>query len=174
MSAQNPRVPPATTWYFAYGSNLDPRTFVGRRRMRPFQSRVGRLPDYRLVFDLPVGRGERGVANVRRRPGEHVWGVLYEIGQREAARLDRTEGVHRGYYRRIPVAVELAHGAHCDAYTLASDRGRAGRKPSRRYLGLLWAGSRHHGLPDEWVDHLRSLELAADERNAQRELFGAR
>ena len=163
--------PPATVWYFAYGSNLDPRTFVGRRRIRPLRSQVGRLPNYQLFFDLPVGRGERGVANVRGRPGQHVWGVLYEIGQREAARLDRTEGVHRGYYRRVAVEVELQDGGICGAYTLSSDRGRAGRKPSARYLGLLLAGSRHHGLPDEWIETLRGLELAEDERTRQRELF---
>ena len=56
--------PDPTLWYFAYGSNLDPGTFLGRRRMRPLDTRVGRLDGFELRFDLPVGPGERGVANV--------------------------------------------------------------------------------------------------------------
>ena len=29
----------AQLWYFAYGSNLDPATFLGRRRMQPSDAR---------------------------------------------------------------------------------------------------------------------------------------
>ena len=91
-------------WYFAYGSNLDPGTFVGRRKMKPRHSRVGRIDGYRLVFDLPVG-GERAVANLAADPGECVWGVAYELTARDASWLDRTEGVHKGVYCRLPVEV---------------------------------------------------------------------
>ena len=161
-----------TVHYFAYGSNLDPGTFLGRRRLRPLTSRVARLPDYQLVFDLGIGRGERGVANVRRAPGDEIWGVVYEITIRDAAHLDRTEGVHRGAYRRLGVSLELADGGVQPSYTLESGRGRPGRKPSRRYMGLLLKGARDHGLPEEWAERLRSFELAVDERAGQGELFG--
>ena len=46
-----------------------------------------------------------------------------------------------------------------------------GRKPSRRYMGLLLSGARHYGLPDDYVAWLRNLDLAVDERSPQRELF---
>jgi len=161
-----------TVHYFAYGSNLDPGTFLGRRRMRPLTSRVARLADYQLVFDLGVGRGERGVANVRRAPGDEIWGVIYEIGLRDAAHLDRTEGVPRGAYRRLGVELELAGDAVAAGYTLESGRGRPGRKPSLRYMGLLLKGARYHGLPEHWTERLRSFELAIDERAGQGELFG--
>ncbi|MEM7410855.1 MAG: gamma-glutamylcyclotransferase family protein [Myxococcota bacterium] len=158
------------SWYFAYGSNLDPGTFVGRRRMRPRDACVGRLDDYALVFDLPVGPGERGVANLRRTPGAHVHGVLYEIADEQAQLLDRTEGVQHGFYTRAGVAVDLEHGTKRSAFTYVSQRGVAGRKPSRRYLGLLLRGARHHGLPLDWTAWLRSLPLAIDERDPQQEL----
>lgn len=158
-------------WYFGYGSNVDPRTFLGRRRMEPIETAVARLDDWRLVFDLGVGPGERAVANVRRIPGEHIWGVAYRITLRAATRLDRSEGVHRGVYSRESVELALRDGRSIEAYTLRSDHGRDGRKPSRRYLGLLLAGARHHHLPPEWIAWLRAHELAADERSAQRELF---
>ena len=177
----------AGLWYFAYGSNLDPRTFLGRRRMRPLETRRGLLRGWELRFDLPVGKrpSERAVANLRRRAGAHVWGVLYRLERREFARLDRTEGVHRGAYRREPVDVEpsdpvppvalvalvapdrkAGEGGALAAFTYVSERGRPGRKPSARYLGLLLAGARHHLLPEEWMHHLRGFELARDEREA--------
>ena len=40
-----------------------------------------------------------------------------------------------------------------------------------RYLRLLLSGARHHELPQSWIEFLRSLELAVDERDPQRELF---
>ncbi len=157
-------------WYFAYGSNLDPGTFLGRRRMQPRSACCARLDGYRLVFDLPVGSGERGVANLRRVAGAGVHGVAYEIPAEQASFLDRTEGVHRSYYRRQIVDLVGADGSVIAAFTYVSNRGVAGRKPSRRYLGLLLRGARHHGLPDDWIGYLRSLELAHDEREPQREL----
>jgi cation transport regulator ChaC len=158
-------------WYFAYGSNLDPGTFLGRRAMRPLETRAAVLEGFELRFDLPVGPGERGVANVAPRPGDSVWGVAYLLSHSDAGRLDRTEGVHLGGYARL--AVEVRHGAseRFSAFTYHSGRGVAGRKPSRRYLGLILTGARHHGLPAEYLARLRALELAVDERETQLELF---
>ena len=159
-------------WYFAYGSNLDPRTFLGRRGMRPREAVAGVVRDWALVFDLAVGSGERAVANVRHQRGAQVWGVAYRIAAKEFDRLDRTEGVHRGAYTRIPVRMTTTAGDGLDVFTYHRERGTPGRKPSRRYLGLLLAGARHHLLPDEWVAYLRALPLAVDEREArQGELF---
>jgi cation transport regulator ChaC len=160
-----------TLWYFAYGSNLDPDTFLGRRGMRPLDTRVAMLDGYELRFDLPVGPGERGVANVIARPGEHVWGALYLLSAPEAERLDRTEGVQHDAYRRLDVSARTLASETIPAFTYVSSRGREGRMPSRRYLGLLLAGARHHGLPEEWVARLRAWPLAVDERDRQLPLF---
>lgn len=161
----------AGLWYFGYGSNMDARTFVGRRGMRPREVLTGRLDDWSLAFDLPVGLGERGVANLRPLRGAHVWGVLYRISAEEAARLDRSEGVHRGAYTRAEVVVRTPD--QTAAFTYRSRRSDPRRKPSRRYMGLLLAGARDHGLPEAYVASLRALELAVDERDAaQQTLFG--
>jgi gamma-glutamylcyclotransferase len=156
--------PESTLWYFAYGSNLDPRTFLERRRMQPLATRIGALEDFELRFDLPVGPGERGVANVAPRPGECVWGALYLLTHPDAERLDRTEGVPQGAYRRLAVEVRAEHGLRVAAFTYHSLHGRPGRRPSPRYLGLLLAGAEHLGLPAAYVERLRGEPLAADER----------
>ena len=53
------------------------------------------------------------------------------------------------------------------AFTYQSSWTLAGRKPSARYLGLLVAGAREHGLPAEYVRFLESHELAKDERQQE-------
>jgi hypothetical protein len=160
-----------TLWYFAYGSNLDPGTFLGRRKMQPLATAIGRLADYALCFDLPVGPGERGVANVAQAPGDHVWGALYQLTHADAERLDRTEGVDKGVYRRLEVEVHRPDGARVAAFTYRSEFCRPERKPSRRYMGLLLVGARELALPPEWVERLRAWPLAIDERDQQLSLF---
>ncbi|KAG0248501.1 hypothetical protein BG011_010211 [Mortierella polycephala] len=43
---------PETIWYLAYGSNMDPKVFSGRRKIKPLESRVVVAPDYWLSFDI--------------------------------------------------------------------------------------------------------------------------
>jgi cation transport regulator ChaC len=150
-------------WYFAYGSNMTRRIFVERREMRPQSVRTGWLDGHRLCFALPVGPGERGVANLELADGERTHGVLYLLTDEDAERLDRSEGVHRGFYARLAVQVATNDGPVA-AFTYRSEFSACGRKPSARYLGLLLEGAREHGLPDEYVRFLESFELAVDER----------
>jgi cation transport regulator ChaC len=151
-------------WYFAYGSNMAPAIFVDRRGMRPSVTTWGWVDGYRLCFDLPVGPGERGVANVVPDAGSRTCGVLYRITPEEGERLDRSEGVHVGYYRRIVVVAAAADASSIEAFTYHSTYASPGRKPSRRYLRLLLDGARERGLPENYVASLRAFELAHDER----------
>ena len=159
-----------TIWYFAYGSNLAPSTFVGRRGMAPLHAHPACLDDFSLCFDLPVGPGERGVANLLASPGSRIWGVAYRIRIADADRLDRTEGVDRGYYRRTAVTVRrMAPADPLEAFTYQSPHGVVGRKPSARYIGIILEGARHHALPAEWIAYLEALARAVDERLAASE-----
>jgi cation transport regulator ChaC len=157
---------PASRWYFGYGSNMDPETFADRRGMRPLEALVAELHGWELCFDLPVGPGERGVANLCRAPGTVTWGVVYHLTDEDCVRLDRTEGVNRGFYARRDVQVCTAAGYLVDAFTYESAIRVPARKPSARYMGLLLRGARHHGLPASWIAHLEGVVLAVDERTA--------
>jgi cation transport regulator ChaC len=152
-------------WYFAYGSNMSGAILRERRGLSPLVCRPATLADYRLVFTLPVGPGERGVANVEPAPGESICGVLYLLSAEDCARLDRTEGVPR-FYQRHTVEVLASGGERIPSYTYRSEFRAEGRKPSARYLGLLLDGCREHCLPAEWVAWLEALPLAVDERVA--------
>ena len=150
-------------WYFAYGSNLAPETFLGRRRMRPAESRRARLDGYRIVFDVPVGPGERAVANLQKDAAGRTHGVIYRIPSAQADHLDRTEGVHRGFYERVSVCVTDDRDESIPAFTYLSERRTPGRKPSKRYIGLILRGARHHGLPESYTRALEDLDLAVDD-----------
>lgn len=110
------------------------------------------------------------MGDVRSTPGARIWGVAYELPTSEAQRLDGTEGGGRGAYTRVGVTVEARDGRVIQSFTYHSARGAQGRKPSRRYLGLLLAGARHHGLPPDYIEELRAIPLAVDERDTQLEL----
>ncbi len=150
-------------WYFAYGSNMSPATFSGRRGLSPLESRCGWVDGYRLCFDIPVGPGERGVANLAIEAGSRTHGVAHLLDEAAAAWLDQTEGVHAGLYFREDVVVVTDAGV-LPGFAYRSARTAVGRKPSARYLDILLDGARHHGLPAEYVRALEALELAFDER----------
>ena len=152
----------ALKWYFAYGSNMNRGIFESRRGMRPIQAQSALLENYRLRFNLAIGPGERGVANLESEAGARTWGVLYLITIEQSEHLDRTEGVPRAY-RRIPVGAIVDGGEKIAAFAYQSDRIRLGRKPSPRYIGLLIEGAVQHRLPPGYLHYLRSFELAADE-----------
>ena len=154
-------------WYFAYGSNMSLGVFVERRGLRPLAMRCGWLEGYRLCFDLPIGPGERACANVAAAAGSRIAGVLYQISRDDADRLDRTEGVPRGVYARVPVEVHVDGGERIAAFTYESALRQPHRKPSARYLGLLLDGARTHGLPEEYVAWLEQFDLAFDERTIE-------
>jgi hypothetical protein len=153
-------------WYFGYGSNMCRATFLHRRGMRPLETLCGWLANYRLCFNIPVGPGERGVANLEPAQGMRTYGVLYLLAPDEFDRLDRTEGVHIGVYRRISVPLITGGGEFLAGFTYQSSRTIEGRKPSPRYMRLLLDGAAEQDLPRAYVDFLEGFELAVDEREA--------
>jgi cation transport regulator ChaC len=156
-----------TVWYFAYGSNMQRATFCERRGMHPLDWRRGRLDGYRLCFDLPVGPGERGVANIEAASGEVIHGVLFLLTAAELEFLDKTEGVEHGAYDRVPIAVCDESANLIEAFTYRSKHSRKGRKPSARYMRLIVEGAREHSLPDRYIQSQRRFELAVDERKGR-------
>ena len=151
-------------WYFGYGSNMSRNVFVERRGLRPQASRRGRLDNFRLCFNIPVGPGERAVANLEPAPGAHTWGLLHLLSPPDFERLDNSEGVPAGIYHHLNVQVITDGGETVDAVTYQSPLILQGRKPSVRYMSLLLEGARQHALPPDYISFLESFELALDER----------
>ncbi len=149
----------ARVWYFAYGSNMQPATFAGRRGIAPSRALPASAPGWRLTLDktplVPIGES---FANLLAEPGAEVFGVLYEIGPDDLAHVDLTEGVLIDNYRRIEVdVVPLGADGPARAHTLISDKRSAKLQPSDYYMRLLIEGAETHGLPAEWIAMLRAV-----------------
>ncbi len=145
-------------WYFAYGSNMQPATFAGRRGIAPTQALPARAPGWRLVLDkpplIPVGES---FANLRAEEDAETFGVLYEITADDLAHVELTEGVLIDNYRRVEIAVTPLGESPRQAFTLVSDKRAPELLPSDRYMALIVEGAEHHGLPPEWIVMLRAV-----------------
>ena len=130
--------------------------FHERRGMQPLDTRWGCLEDYRLRFNIPIGPGERAVANVEPEVGTRTCGVLYLLTPEDCERLDRTEGVHLGIYRRMAVEVAGDDGERVAAFTYRSTLTPSGTKavralprPARRGSPRTGSPVRVRGVPGE-------------------------
>jgi gamma-glutamylcyclotransferase len=151
--------------YFAYGSNMEPATFRGRRGIEPLGARGARAAGWRLVLDKPplVPIGE-AFANIVPDAAGEVFGVLWEVTEADLAHVDLTEGVLIGNYHRVEIEVEVLDAPHerTRAFTLVSEKRDGSLRPSRRYMACLIAGALEHGLPAAWIERLRAVEAAEE------------
>ena len=146
------------SWYFAYGSNLDPsRKEVRTGQLR--EARVARLDGYDIAFNKRGGVG-RSYANIVRHDANTVWGVVYRCSPEALASLDKYEGVDGGHYRRAIVRVRCNDGddVRAVAYIAGESFIDDSCSPSGWYLSRVLSGARHHGLPEDYV---RRIQVAA-------------
>jgi gamma-glutamylcyclotransferase (GGCT)/AIG2-like uncharacterized protein YtfP len=132
--------------YFAYGTNMDR---AGMRRRCPGAAALGTgiLVGWRLF----VMRA--GYVSIARAPAARVHGVLWRLGARDLAVLDRYEGVDAGLYRRAALRV-TARGriASAEVYIGCSEApGRA--RPG--HLAAVLAAGQSWNLPADYLDEVR-------------------
>jgi hypothetical protein len=121
--------------YFAYGSNLDAEQMKARcptaRALR-----IARLADHRLDFTHYSKRWSGGAADVLPAPGRSVWGLVYEMGPDDFARLDPFESG----YRRIALALDAGgEPLAATSYTVVE---KGGKRPTRSTSRKCFAGAR--------------------------------
>jgi gamma-glutamylcyclotransferase len=148
---------PMDTWYFAYGSNLDPDR--KERRTGPIRdARRARLPSHRFAFNKRSSDGT-GKANVIPDVHSEVWGVVYRCSPEAMNELDLCEGSPK-HYTSEPVIVFLDSGEKVDAvaYVARSERVQEGLRPTADYLQHILDGAHHHQLP---LEHIKAIEQLA-------------
>jgi len=134
------------SWYFAYGSNMNPARLVDDR-LTPkgvaLGRRIGgRLNGWRLTFDK-IARAPKGAGavNIVLAPGDVVHGTLNEMPPAGLDVLDVWEGVAGGHYERRVVLVERGDtGEKVEAVTYVALLVGEGLHPTRDYLSHLLAG----------------------------------
>lgn len=148
-------------WYFAYGSNMQAATLRGRRGVAWRRAVAARVRGWRVVFDKPpIVPLPHAFANLVPDAAAESFGVAFEVGAADLARIEVTEGVPIGNYRPVVVPVEpLAPipDPPRQAFSLTSERRDPSRRPSARYMAIVIAGACEHGLPPAWVARLRAV-----------------
>ena len=152
--------------YFAYGSNM-----LTRRLTDPLRAPsavpcgVATLPGFAVRFHK-VGRDGSGKCTLIAAGNKEsiAYGVLYELADSDAARLDRVEGVHTGGYTRCSVQLRLLDGSTTGATTYVASDGHvdAARVPFDWYRDLVVAGAIEHGLPDPYINELTRIPAVRD------------
>ena len=148
--------------YFAYGSNMDLNQIVERCPSAKFHHpAVAR--GFRLAFTRFSEKRQCGVADLIADASEEVWGAVFKIAGLDIPRLDRGEGVFLTppAYRRMPIKV-FPPGGHelRDAFTyeVVAEAARH-LKPNVAYVGLIVGGAVRWGLPEQYIEKLRKIEV---------------
>jgi hypothetical protein len=147
--------------YFAYGSNLHPRRLLARAPSLQFRCTAW-LGCHRLAFHKRGADGS-GKADVKTgNPDDRVHGAIYRISARDAARLDRIEGLGAGYLRKDVEVVTPDGPTPVFCYQAMPAWVLPGLLPFSWYRELVVAGALHHGLPDSYVGRIRSTPCEPD------------
>ena len=114
---------------------------------------IAHLPEWGLEFPIDDTSWNGTLPAIKPQSGSTVWGAVYEIGKTDFARLDAIEAAEQRSAttveamdrtgKRHQVTVHLVDGA--------PHNGNGAAQPSREYLKLMVAGSRHWSLPVGWI-----------------------
>jgi gamma-glutamylcyclotransferase len=145
--------------YFAYGSNMNWQQMKERCPSARFAG-VALLPDHKLAFTRKsINRG-CGVADAVPEHGQKMWGVVYEVGDVDVAKLDTSEGYRPGrqknsYFRsECNVLLNGDNRQPLTVFTYFGDPQPNPPLPNLDYKNLILSGARHWHLPVEYVRQL--------------------
>ncbi len=151
--------------YFAYGSNMNWPQMQRRCPSARFIT-VARLKDYRLAFPLKSKSRGCGAAGALPDLGQMVWGVVYEIDDREIESLDQAEDYVPGregnnYRREERLVYPGIDGEEPSKASLYFPEEEADPPlPSAAYKRLIIEGATFWGLPEDYVRGLEAIKVA--------------
>jgi gamma-glutamylcyclotransferase (GGCT)/AIG2-like uncharacterized protein YtfP len=153
----------ATTKYFAYGSNM----VHDRMAKRVPSSRVlgpAELPGYSFCFNK-LSKDGSAKANIisSGNPDDVVYGVLYELDEVDRPKLDRVEGLGKGYdITQVSVRTETGDQSAL-TYVAAPQAVRNKLKPYLWYKNLVLDGAKLNHLPPEYIRQIEAVEADRDD-----------
>lgn len=156
--------------YFAYGSNMDWQQMQDRCPSAQFVG-VAVLKDHELKFPRKSKNWGGGVASVVPAPERRVWGVVYEIADRDIGNLDRFERYDPGKrtednaYNREErhVFINERDEERLLVSLYIAQQEENPPPPSRDYLNKIATGARFWHLPDEYVEWLEHQPVSKRE-----------
>lgn len=150
--------------YFAYGSNLDEDQMLDRA---PSAVRIttASLNGYDLCFSGWSSGWNGGVANVERRKGGKVRGVVWEIDTADLEYLDKCEGRPWQYDRKL-LTVVARNGQRLKVWCYYMTARKPKNQPGMAYYAQIAAAYAVYGFS---LRRLNAALLSAPARRRQRD-----
>lgn len=148
--------------YFAYSTILDREAFLEWRDQHSYQffelpkGVLAEALDVSLVYDFPSRWWGGRVAGLTDSPGAKVFGVVFEIAEKDWPIVQHKEGAVTGMCVERPVKVRLSNGGAAEAIAFTTNPVRASSDGpvSQRFIEALVRGARSAGLPEAWLETL--------------------
>jgi hypothetical protein len=153
-----------TKLYFAYSTILDRAAFEEWRTQHSYeffdlpQGKVVEAHDVDLVFDFPSRWWGGLVAGLTDKKGAKVFGMLFEIPEKEWPIVQHKEGFITGMCVERKVKV-LVDGKEVEAIAFTTDPVRATKQGeiSPKFIDALVKGAQQAKLPQAYIEHLKGI-----------------
>ena len=146
--------------YFAYGSNMSTRR-LRERTPSAEPLGIGQLIEHQLVFHK-IGRDGSAKCDIQNtgRVCDRVWGVLFKIASYERHLLDRAEGLGCGYEYKTVLVKSYESVIEAGAYYATHID--TSLRPFDWYLNFVLKGAAEHGIPNSYLNSLKSWSIQID------------
>lgn len=150
--------------YFAYSTILDQAAFKEWAEQHSYQffqlpqGQVAKVKDMDLVFNFPSRWWGGLAAGLEAKPGAEVYGVLFEIPEKDWPIIQHKEGFITGMCIEKTISVEVDGLSH-EAIAFVTNPQRASQQGdiSKRFVQALYQGAQASGLPEKYLQSLKSL-----------------
>lgn len=154
--------------YFAYGSNMDLGSLngwclsKGLGNVTFLSVEPARLESYRLEFNHFSITRNAGAANIMESSGCAVYGLLIRVSLDDLQKIRRKEGFP-DYYDEIRVTVRILSNNQLTnnvrTYKIVTGKEHTEfQPPTREYLNLIVRCAEEHNFPEDYIEHLRSIQ----------------
>jgi cation transport regulator ChaC len=145
---------------FAYGSNMSTKRLLARCPSA-VKVGIGQLFGYELRWNKPSSDGS-GKCNIVKSVDTNscVYGVVFQISSSEKAKLDKAEGLGKGYSEsEIEVAL---NGSTKKVSAYLADKTDDALCPYSWYWDFVLSGARENCLPESYICQLLRQEFVKD------------
>lgn len=154
---------------FAYGSNMN----IERLKKRtPSATKVSNasLRGYQFKCNKVSNTGSsKGNIVFTNNPDDTVWGVIFEIDDKEKKALDEAEGLGYGY-NETKLTVQCCNNQDQLVQVYVADPGAVNNNlpPFDWYKDLIVSGAESNDLPADYIDKLKQLKAVKDKDEERR------
>jgi len=115
------------------------------------------LKGYRLVFTRYSSLWGGGVADVISDPESEVWGIVYDVAEKDFERLDYYEG-YPTFYDRFQASINTANGVISNVWVYAVvDKGDFS-PPTKNYLKIILTAVKENEFPEDYRSFLSTIK----------------